>query len=409
MAAENKLSDRSIRAVRPSDKEQNLGDGGGLWLRLMPADGGGARSWYWRYTWGGKARRLNLGPYPAVSLAQARAKRDEARVVLASGRDPSRHVGCMPDALTVRQMAESWRDAVLAVRHRDKGAKVFGDLEHDLLATLGEQAAATVTHAQMVALIEDVARRAPAKATKTLYWCRALWAWGMRRQIVPADPVAGLRAADVGARSMARSRNLSWEEIAELAHKMPAAHLPLRIEAALWILLATGARVGELRLSTVQDLDLDAGEWKLRPEITKTGVARLVHLSPFAVRWCRVLLGFAESGWLLAGNWEGQPVSDEFLRKLVGDRISTVHRARSTKHFGALLLSGGPWRLHDLRRTMASRMGDLGVDSHVIEACLGHARRGIEGVYQRQQYLGERKNAFHLWGERLETLMPPRS
>jgi integrase len=68
------------------------------------------------------------------------------------------------------------------------------------------------------------------------------------------------------------------------------------------------------------------------------------------------------------------------------------------------MLSGGEWSPHDLRRTMASRMGDLGIEPHVIERCLNHIQQGIVGVYQRQEYLAARKAALMMWGEKIEAL-----
>ncbi len=86
------------------------------------------------------------------------------------------------------------------------------------------------------------------------------------------------------------------------------------------------------------------------------------------------------------------------------DRIRTTPLKKRTPNTGTLVLSRGEWSPHDLRRTMATRMGDLGVQPHVIERCLNHIQQGIVGVYQRQEYLAERKAAYELWGKRLIAL-----
>lgn len=407
--AYNKLSDRKVAAIKPVEKEQNLGDGGGLWLRVMPAVKGGAKSWYLRYTFGEKARRLNIGAYPSVPLADARKRRDEARAVLAAGRDPALFVGSSPEAMTLTQLAELWRDTYLAVTHKDGGNKVFGYIRHDLLDSIGAQAVATVTHDQVTALLEAVARRAPTKATKSLAWARSMFSFGVRRRIIAADPTSGLRSQDIGAYASQRSRHLSWDEIKLLGEKIPGANLPPRIEAALWVLLATGARSGELRQARVDLIDLQKREWVIPKEVAKNGREHLVHLSAFAAKWMQVMLDYSESAWLMTGEVEGKPVSEEFVRKLVGDRIGTVHREKPTEFHGTLALPGGEWKLHDLRRTAASRMGDIGVPPHVIEACLNHVRKGIEGVYQRQEYIIERRQAFDALGERLASILQDRS
>lgn len=403
MAVLNKLNPTKIAKLKPSDCEQNVGDGGGLWLRVQPQSKGGAKSFYFRYSFGGKAKKISLGTFPGTSLADARGRRIEAVEALEAGRDPAFFIGVGAGAMTVRQLAELWKSTVLST-HADRGEKIFRALEFDLLKKCGGQAAATVTHDQIVSVLDEmVSRGAKAKASKMLAWMRQMFAFAIRRRIITADPVAGLKARDVGASEGTRERNLSFDEIAELAEKTPGAGLPLRTEAAMWILLATGVRTIELRTAKVVDVHIESGIWYI-PE-TKNGRAHVVHISDFAAQWFDVLLNNADAEYLLPGRHPKRPIGDELLRKTIGERISTVKRKKGTQYAGTLLLSGGKWSLHDLRRTMASRMGDLGVEPHVIEACLNHVKGGIEGVYQRQQYLSERKAAFEVWGQKLTDLI----
>lgn len=397
--AASKLTDRKVQSTKPTHREIALGDGGGLWLRIQSTSNGGGRSWYLRYTYARKPLRLRLGPYPALSLAEARKKRDEARAALAFGKDPAKWLGVAQGVVTVRELAESWRENVLRRRHKDGGAKVFRAIEYDLLGEIGNQALTVVSHDQLIRILERKARMAPSKAAKALSWWRRMFSYAIRRQLMQSNPVGELLPADVGAGEKSRKRNLSWDELMELADKVKQAHLSTRIEAALWLLLATGCRTGELRIARKSHVDLVAREWRI-PE-TKNGSPHLVHLSEFATKQFAILLEYSNGEWLLEGDREGRPVSDEFLRKMIGERISTVHRPKSTPHFGTLRLSGGAWRLHDLRRTMASRMGDLGITPHVIEACLNHVRKGLEGVYQRQELMQERRQAFQIWGAKL--------
>jgi integrase len=345
---------------------------------------------------------LTLGPYPAFSLAQARKKRDEARAALASGKDPARWLGVAHDVVTVSELAKSWRENVLRSRHKDGGAKVFRAIEYDLLGEIGNQALTTVNQDQLIRILERKARTAPTRAAKALSWWRRMFSYAVRRQLIKSNPLGELLASDVGAGEKARKRNLSWDELKELADKIKQAQLSPRIEAALWLLLATGCRTGELRTACKSHIDLTAREWRI-PE-TKNGSPHLVHLSSFAAEQFAILFKYSSAEWVLEGDREGRPVSEEFLRKMIGERISTVRRAKSTRHVGTLRLSGGTWRLHDLRRTMASRMGDLGIAPHIIEACLNHVRKGLEGVYQRQELMRERRQAFQRWGAKLAAI-----
>jgi integrase len=119
------------------------------------------------------------------------------------------------------------------------------------------------------------------------------------------------------------------------------------------------------------------------------------------------LLAGARTKSLADGSKPDLPLSEKTITKAVHDRIRSKALKGRTKSTGVLMLSGGEWSPHDLRRTMASRMGDLGVAPHVIERCLNHIQQGIVGVYQRQEYMVERQAAFELWGQQLTQLTQP--
>ena len=177
--------------------------------------------------------------------------------------------------------------------------------------------------------------------------------------------------------------------------------------AGLWLILATGARVGELLNAEWAHVNLETREWRIPASNAKNGRAHLIHLSDFAIQQLEVLQSYRDGAYLFAGRSNDQPMSDKALSKAVRDRIREVPLKKRTAKAQMLILSGGEWSPHDLRRTMASRMGDLGVAPHVIERCLNHIQQGIVGVYQRQEYLLERKAAFQLWGTTLENILDP--
>lgn len=135
----------------------------------------------------------------------------------------------------------------------------------------------------------------------------------------------------------------------------------------------------------------------------------MIHLSDFASQQIETLAEYRSSIYLLAGARIDTPLSEKTISKTVHDRIRTVPLKGRTQRTGTLLLARGQWSPHDLRRTMASRMGDLGIAPHVIERCLNHIQQGIVAVYQRQEYMLERQAAFELWGQRLTALDYPDS
>ncbi len=110
------------------------------------------------------------------------------------------------------------------------------------------------------------------------------------------------------------------------------------------------------------------------------------------------------SDWLLPGRDPDKPISPKLIAKLIGDRQRDAPMKGRAKTAGALVLAGGRWTPHDLRRTMASRMQDLGIAPHVIEKCLNHALEGILAVYQTSDLMPERRAAFEVWGAELDRL-----
>jgi integrase len=246
-------------------------------------------------------------------------------------------------------------------------------------------------------------------ANMTLSLLRQFIRWCSVRDWIERDPTLALSKAAIGGKEKPRDRVLSEAEIVELQTKLAAAGLPERINAALWLILATGVRVGELSSAKVSDFDLDASTW-LIPD-TKNGQPHLVHLSDFAKQQVKRLMELRGAGiYLLPSRGQDRPIDDSLITKMVGDRQRETPLKGRSKASGALLLASGKWTPHDLRRTMATLMRErLTISSDVVERCLNHKPQGIVGVYQVGQLHEERRMALDAWGRFLEGLLKPAS
>lgn len=247
-------------------------------------------------------------------------------------------------------------------------------------------------------------RQARRTANMALSSMRQMFRHGLGRGFVELDPTFTLSKKHAGGTAPPVERNLTVDEITELATKMPAAGLPERFRAAVWLLLATGARVGELSKSKRHEFDSGKKTWQIPAQNSKNGRAHLVHLSSFALKQLKTLEKLAEGEFVLAGRVPGTHVDNRTISKAIRDRIRAKPLSGRKPRAAILLLSGGEWSVHDLRRTFASRVGDLGIAPHIIERCLNHAQAGIVKVYQQQEYLAERKAAFDKWGAKLSKL-----
>ena len=439
--AENQLTDADVRAAKWTDAGDEHGkvrntrsDGGGLRLRLLkPSSRNPKGVKLWEYTFSlkvdGEWRALVMGlgthgePYSdddgqtrPFGLAAARKARDAARALVARGIDPriARTVEqqTQADALkarateyearkTVEQAVGEWLKLSGVAKRKDGGEYVKGQFERHVFPVIGAEPLATLTRRQFVTIIDALTASGRGRtANVVLALFRQFVRWAAVRDWIDRDPTLGLTKDNAGGREAPGQRALSMAEIGELRDKLSA--LPARLQSAVWLLLATGARVGELATARRDAFDLDAKTWLL-PE-TKNGESHLIHLSSFAVRMVRSLA--RDCDHLLPGR-DGGHIDTKTITKAVADRQRTKQLKGRSKASQALILSKGPWTPHDLRRTMASRMRDTcKADRDVIERCLNHKPERLVGTYQVSELMEERRAAFDAWGAKLDEIFP---
>jgi integrase len=443
--AENKLSDARVRSAAHARDGSYLSDGGGLRIRLLPPSRNhpkGARLAEFHY----KAKdaegayrnhALHLGtvgePFTDPSgqvrpftLADARRARNEARELVAKGIDPREaqrlaeaeaieaqrlRLAELDGRRTVKQAFERWHALYLTAHRKDGGEFVQAMFDRHILPAIGDKPLETLQRRDVADLLDSITAQGIRRtANMVLSLLRQFVRWCAVRDWIERDPTLNLSKAAVGGKDKPRERTLSQLEIVALRDALPLSGLPERMQRALWVILSTGCRVGELSGAKVVDFDLKAQTW-LIPE-TKNGSEHLVHLSAFAIGHIKSMAELSKgSAYLLPGRTSDEdendrPISDKVLTKLTGDRQRDKPLKGRTKASGALLLSRGRWTPHDLRRTMATMMrGELRISSDVVERCLNHKPQGIVGVYQTGELMAERKEAFEAWGAELERLM----
>jgi len=417
--AKHLLTDTKIRNARARAKPYPLRDGGSLFAIVTKAQDGTSISWQFFFRWQGKTERMSLGTYPEVSLAKARKRRDAAKEELAA--DPPRHpvletrrreqdalAKAQADATekTVRALFDDWERSYLAENRKDGGKECRAVFELDVFPVIGEMKAHDVKRHHITTMIDRPLRRgARRRANILLALLKQFFSQAVVRGFIDVNPAAEFRRQHAGGKEPPRERALSVEELRDLGKKLPTSGLGEVREAAIRLLLATGARVGELNKALWREFDLAAGLWEIPAEHTKESRQHLVHLSDFAREQLAILARYRNGDHLLLSVKSKVPIEDKALTKAIRDRQRDVpHKGRTTKHTNALKLAGGDWSIHDLRRTMATRMGDLAILPHVVEKCLSHKMAGIMAVYNRQEYLPERKAAFEAWGAQLARL-----
>ncbi len=422
MAKSNQLDAVTVRTAKAGEKDVFMADGSGLFLRISPA---GSKSWVYHYKdKNRKSRWMSLGAYPSMSLAEARVAAAEQKALRRKGVDPveerQRQKALLDSTarekaarITVKELFERWHRAEVSQRS-DKGLEVRRMFGVDVLPVIGHMAAEDVRKSHVAQIIDNVLERGIEGSNKrmavvVLAGVRQMYNFAIERDLVESDPTSAIRKSRIHSPSE-RERVLSQGEIRLLAQLLPKAGLARQSELSIWAMLATACRVGELSKAEVAHVDLEAGTWLIPAEIAKNRRKHTVFLSGFAQEVFRELRERAEaldSEWLLPATNKVGPVCEKSLTKQLTDRQrgDVAPLKGRTPRSNALVLPDGKWRSHDLRRSAATLMGELGVRPDVIEKCLNHVEPNrMRRTYQRHSAETEMRDAWSRLGERLELL-----
>ena len=251
-------------------------------------------------------------------------------------------------------------------------------------------------------LAEIAAERGPYSANRARAMLSSLFTWAMKEGLVDANPVIGTnRQTD----EEARDRVLADYELVAIWNACRDDDHGRIVR----LLMATGQRRDEVGAMAKSEIDLKGRKWSIPSERTKNGRAHEVPLSDLAVSILTAALDRKGRGErnLIFGEAEASSFSGwSRAKSALDDRIDKALRAAPANAKPA------PWRLHDLRRTAATRMADLGVQPHVIEAALNHvsgAKAGVAGIYNRALYSAEKRQALDLWAAHVEALLEGKS
>ena len=343
------LNDRQIKALRATDKEQRISDGGGLYLRVQV---NGRKSFLFRSRVDGVETIKTLGAYPELSLHAARTKAVE---LFGAARTEGR---------TLQQAAEAWLGRLKIKTVED----VRWRLEKYVLPKLGSRQLAELHRRDFSAVLIAVAANAPVAANKALGDVKQLYAYAVEVGWVENSPVALLTKKTVGGPEPASDRVLTDAELRAFIRELLTDRFAPKTRLALALMLLSGQRSGEVRY--FRPAEFDGTVWTIPKDRTKQKVQPSVVLLP---RLGRVLLRLAVTGGPL-----------DMPNQVPG-------RACARMKFNP------PFSPHDLRRTMATKMGDLGIEPYVIEKCLNHKMAGVMAVYNRSEYRPEKTQAWRAW------------
>ncbi|BEL75307.1 Putative prophage CPS-53 integrase [Serratia marcescens] len=383
------LTDAKLRKLngKPIPKLIEMPDGGGLSIRITPL---GLIVFQYRYRYAGKARRMTLGSYDEISLKEARDMVQEAKRVLAEGKDPitvkSMTLEEIAGAASVKDCLSYWTASAQAQRlvKLQYWERAF---ERHVIPYVGDM----IVDEMQISHWQPVFKRMRTNGAETfagimLSKLKQVFSYCLRTEKIRVNPIAALRISDVGKPVGVVKRYFSDDEIGAFWLALEGSRIVHQNKIFIKLLLLTGCRGVELRKAKKGEFDVKNRTWRVPAENSKTRQPFVRGLSGDAAK-------LIEEAMSLYPN-----ISQLFPPAIVqGDRPMSA---------GVLLNMAGQlrnemgvhdWAMHDLRRTAKTKMSELGIEPHVSEKVLGHKLGGVLAVYDQHSYLKEQQNALDIW------------
>lgn len=391
-----KFTDRYIQSLKPREKEYCIRESHCFTIRVLPT---GTKTFQYIYSLESKRRRFNLGHYPATTLSEARDKFRAAANQVSKGIDPQlpQPVVKDPEQYTVTQLIEDYLAHMEKSASRNYITTATLTLKNDVLTNWGERQIGSIRRRDAIALIETVASRAKAQALGVLKHARAMFTYALHRELADFNPFTGVSAAVPDVTPTSRERILSDSEIRyiwnTLSGKDSAGSLIAR--HGLLLILVTAQRPGEV--AGVAKSEVDGEWWTIPKERAKNKEEHRVYLTPLAQRLLPELI----CPWYFPSpdlnSPIGRPALSHVLSKQPKDKEGKITRSQ---YFGL-----PRWTPHDLRRTAATKLSELGCPDEVIDAILNHVKKGVISVYNRNKYDKEKKEWLTKWAKHLEVMV----
>jgi integrase len=404
-----KLTDRSIAALKSKPARYEVWDEGrkGFGVRVTPR---GVKSFVWVYHFQGKPRRLTLGTYPALGLADAGVKLADAKKLLDHGEDPGKLAvaerAAERQAETIEQLVADYLERYARPRKRS-ASEDERILNKDVLSRWRERKVKEITRRDVVKLLNAIVDRgAPIQANRTFTILRRMFRFAVGQAIIDDSPCSLVEAPSA---ENERERALSEVEIQRLWQTLEAAPMEANIRRILKLILVTAQRKGEVMGMHEREIDRDKAVWIIPAERSKNGREHVVPLPPLALQ----LLDAArpdQAGWIFPSGRTGAPYRGQSIDHAVRDLFVPRPRGKTKKATATLptpLLRGvmEAFTPHDLRRTAATRMREFGVSRADVKDILNHKIRDVTDRYDRYDGLPEKRRALERWARHLELII----
>ncbi|UOZ19241.1 tyrosine-type recombinase/integrase [Enterobacter asburiae] len=388
-----KLNARQVDTAKPKDKPYKLADGGGLYLLVNP---NGARYWRLKYRVAGKEKLLALGVYPDVTLADARAKRDEAKRGIAGGIDPSeaKREEKISRELNVRntfqEIACEWHSSKLYKWSEGYASDIMEAFNKDVFPYIGKKPISEIKPLELLNVLRRMeGRGATEKAKKVRQRCGEVFRYAIVTGRAEYNPAPDLTSAMQGHES-SHYPFLNAPELPAFFEALSRYSGSELVVLAARLLIITGLRTGELRGATWQEIDVDAAVWEIPAERMKM---RRPHIVPLSLQAQAIIMRIREMTgrypYIFPGRNDPRKTMSEASINQVFKRIGYAGRVTG----------------HGFRHTMSTILHEQGYNTAWIETQLAHVdKNSIRGTYNHAQYLDGRREMLQWYADYMDAL-----
>jgi integrase len=388
------LTDTQIRSLKPKDKPYKVADFQGLYVTVAPS---GSRLWHMKYRIDGREKRLSFGAYPAISLAQARKLRDEARARLAAGEDPGevkkedKRQKLLVQKATFAKLAEAYKAKAEKEGRADATKTKTEWLLGMAIDAFGNKPIAEVTSPMVLACLRKVEAKGNHETAKRLRAkIGAVFRYAIASGVVEHDPTFALRDALIRPKVKSRSAITDPKELGGLLRSIDGFQGQITTRIALRLLAILAQRPGELRQATWAEFDLEKAIWMIPAERMKMRMPHSVPLPAQALALLKNLKRITGNGVFLFPSLRSvfRPMSENTLNGALrrlgygGDEM-TAHGFRAT--FSTLANESSLWNPDAIERALAHVDGNK-----------------IRRIYARGEFWEERVRLAGWWAGYLD-------
>ena len=386
-----KLNHNLCKNAKPAEKARKLSDGGGLYLEVMP---NGGKYWRLKYRFHGKEKRLAIGVFPQISLAEAREERERAKKLLAENKDPSqlkqleKLTSKVSSENTYESVAREWHEKQKEGWKENHAEAVMRRLERDIFPKIGNRPIAEITAPELLAVIRIIEKRGALDvAHRAKQTSGQIFRYAIATGRAKHDPSADLKGA-LKVRKVQNRAYLKESELPEYLAKLESYEGERLTYLALRVLLLTFLRSAELRGGRWEEINWQKKEWRIPAERMKM---KEEHIVPLADQTIDLLKEIQK----ISGNREHIFPNSVRPSKIMSENTLLYALYRMGYHSRATA--------HGFRSTASTILNENGFRADVIERQLAHGERNkIRASYNHAEYLPERRDMMQWWANYID-------